>query len=161
MADLLFPLERIVKEFEKLVGAAQRGDTNELRTILQSHADIVNQRDDLGATALHHAAFGGHRAAVELLVEYGADINARDTRFGGTPAGWAIEYMRELGALLGIEIADCAHAIQRGDVEWVKRWVTRLPALVNANDSEGKALKVLAQESGNSEIAKLFESGSA
>src|SRR5690349_1518038 len=150
-----------MNDFNNLIAAAKRGDVEEIRTILQSHGALINEMDDLGATALHHAAFGGHRAAVELLVERGADINARDTRFGATPAGWAIEYMREMGALLAIELADCAYAIQRGDVEWVKRFLARLPALRNASDRQGKPLKLLAEESGNAEIAKLFASGGA
>jgi ankyrin repeat protein len=150
-----------VSEFSRFIDAAQYGEVEELGRLLQSHPALVHQKDAQGATALHHAAFGGHSAAVKLLVEHGADINARDDRFGATPAGWAIEYMREMGALLGIEISDCAHAIQRGDVDWVKRFLTRLPALRHARDGSGKPLKVLAQESGNAEIAKLFESGGA
>lgn len=114
------------------------------------------QRDAEGATGLHYAALGGHRAVVEFLVERGADINAADGTFGATPAGWAIEYMRELGAFLGIELSDLAFAIRKGDVEWVKRFVTRFPALREARDTEGTAFKELARASGNAEIMRLL-----
>jgi len=45
---------------------------------------------------------------VEFLVQYGAEINAIDAEFGATPTGWAIEYLREMGGFLGIELADLA-----------------------------------------------------
>ena len=146
----------MANEFKKLIDAAKRGDVEEVGTILQSHAGMINQRDELGATPLHHAAFGGHRTVVKLLVEHGADINTADSQFGATPAGWAIEYMREMGGFLGIELADFAHAIQRGDVEWVTRLLRRFPALRRATDSHGKPFKLLAEECGNPEIVKLF-----
>jgi hypothetical protein len=40
-------------------------------------------------TALHWAAFFGKQNAVELLVQRGADVEKKDCRIGGTPAGWA------------------------------------------------------------------------
>ena len=40
-------------------------------------------------TGLHNAAANGHRAAVEFLIEQGADANAKDQERGGSPAGWA------------------------------------------------------------------------
>ena len=78
--------------FEKLIEAAKNGGVAEVRAITQEHAELVNRRDKVGATALHHAAFGGHREVVRVLVEHGAEINAADSEFGATPAGWAIEY---------------------------------------------------------------------
>ena len=82
-------------DFERLIEAAKRGDLADVRAILTAHghAELVNlnQRDPSGATALHHAAFGGHRSVVHELVSHGADINATDSQFGATPAGWAID----------------------------------------------------------------------
>ena len=145
-------------DFEKLIEAAKHGNEVDVRAIVHSQAELINQRDQLGATALHYAAFGGHRGVVQALVERGAEINARDSEFGATPAGWAIEYLREMGGFLAIELDDLAYAIQRGDVEWVARFVKRLPALRGASDPQGKPLKLLAQQSGSLEIAELFGS---
>jgi len=145
-------------EFQKLIEAAKRGDLADVRAIItaQGHAELVNQRDQLGATALHHAAFGGHRAVVQELVSQGADINATDSKFGATPTGWTIEYLREMCGFLAIELDDLAHAIRRGEVEWVARFLGRFPAFRGACDTRGKPFKLLAQESGNQEIANLF-----
>jgi hypothetical protein len=60
--------------------------------------------------------------------------------------------------LLAIELDDLAYAIQRGEVEWVARFLARLPALRGATDTQGRPFKLLAQQSGNLEIAKLFDS---
>jgi ankyrin repeat protein len=147
-----------MSEFERLIEAAKRGDLADVRTILRSHADLINQRDQTGATALHHAAFGGHRSVVQELVRQGAEINATDSQFGATPTGWAIEYLREIGGFLAIELDDLAHAIRRGEVEWVARFLGRFPAFRGASDTQGKPFKLLAQQSGNQEIARLFGS---
>jgi ankyrin repeat protein len=143
-------------DFEKLIEAAKCGNPADVRAIVRSHAELTNQRDEQGATALHHAAFGGHREVVQALVEYGSDINAPDSQFGATPAGWAIEYLREMGGFLGIELDDFAYAIRRGEFDWVARFLKRFPALRGASDTQGKPFKLLAEESGNAEIAKLF-----
>lgn len=142
--------------FEKLIEAAQRGNVADVRAIVQSQAELINRRDQRGATALHHAVFGGHCGVVRALVEHGAEINARDHEFGATPAGWAIEYLRELGGFLTIELDDLAYAIRRGDVEWVARFLKRFPALREASDPQGMPFKLLAEQSGNPEITKMF-----
>jgi hypothetical protein len=145
-------------DFEKLIEAAKSGNIADVRAIAQQHAEVINQRDKFGATALHHAAFGGHRDVVRVLVEHGAEVNAADSEFGATPAGWAIEYLREMGGFLGIELDDFGFAIQRGDVEWVARFLKRFPALRGASDTRGRSFEVLAVRCGNPEIAKLFGS---
>ncbi len=145
-------------DFNRLIEAAKHGDEEEVRAVLQRHPEFIDRRDEVGATALHHAAFAGHRNIAKLLVEHGADINAGDSQYGATPAGWAIEYLREMGGFLGIELADFAHAITHGDVEWVRRYLRRFPSLRRACDLEGNPFRLLAQQSGNPEIAQLFES---
>jgi hypothetical protein len=90
------------------------------------------------------------------LVERGAEINSIDGEFGATPAGWAIEYLREMGGYLAIELEDIAYAIQLGDARWVERFLKRFPSFREASDTNGKPFRQLARESGNREIARLF-----
>lgn len=144
-------------EFENLIDAAREGSVERARTVLQHHPELINNRDATGATALHYAALAGHCDVVCLLVENGADVNARDAKFGATPTGWAIEYLREMGGLLGIEITDLAHAIRQGDVPWAARFIKRFPELRDAADIDGTPLRVLAAQSGNPDLLNLFE----
>ncbi|HEX8697155.1 MAG TPA: ankyrin repeat domain-containing protein [Longimicrobium sp.] len=138
--------------------AVESGDAERVRTLLAAHPELARARDDEGATALHYAAFNGHRPVVDLLLAAGAELNARDARFGATPSGWAIEYLRELGGLLAIEIEDVLYAIQTRDARWARRLVARHPALAAAADRHGKPLAAHARESGDPEIAGLFAS---
>lgn len=144
-------------EFERFIEAAKQGDLAGVTTVLDSHEELINRRDPTGATALHYAAFSGHRQVVEALVKRGAEINAKDGEFGATPAGWAIEYLREMGGFLGIELDDFGYAIRKGEVEWVVRFLRRFPGLRTANDPQGQPFRLLAEQSGNREIVKLFE----
>jgi ankyrin repeat protein len=144
-------------DLQILIEAAQRGAAEEVRSCAVHHPELIRQRDETGATALHYAAFGGHRRVVEILLEHGAEMNATDARYGATPTGWAIEYLREAGGFLGIELADLAFAIERGDTVWVARFLQRFPRLRDASDTGGVPFKTLARQSGNPEIARLFE----
>jgi hypothetical protein len=138
------------------MGAVKSGDTKLVRAMLAVNASLGRAKDDEGATPLHYATLGGQREIVALLLENGADINARDDEFGATPTGWAIEYLREAGGLLAMEIEDLLLAIGEQDVHWVSRFLRRLPALATARDSQGKALSQHAAESPNEEIRRLF-----
>lgn len=136
--------------------AVERGDLETVRALVARDAALVSARDETGATALHYAAFNGHRAIVELLHSAGADLNARDGTHGATPAGWAIHYLRERGALLAIEIDDALFAIRRGDVELATRLVVRHPALATAVDHAGTPLAVHAAAAEDPAIERLF-----
>ncbi len=141
----------------ELFAAVQSGDTGRVRELLTSDPALVRVKDKDGATALHYATLNGYREIVALLLKNGADINTRDDRFDATPTGWAIEYLRDAGGLLAIEIEDVLFAIRENDVRWVRRLLTRLPTLAKARDAQGKTLSAFATESGNEEIARMFE----
>ena len=64
-------------------GLRSTGGEEAVRVLLAAGADI-NQVNEADFTALHGAAFRGLNEIVELLVEHGADIDARDFR-GRTP----------------------------------------------------------------------------
>jgi ankyrin repeat protein len=138
--------------------AIERADFETVRALITATPELVRARDDDGATALHHAAFHGHRTIVELLLEAGADVNARDGTHLATPAGWAIHYLRERGALLAIEIEDALFAIRRGDAELLAWQMTRHPVLADAVDRAGRPLAEHAANAGNPDIAQLFAS---
>jgi ankyrin repeat protein len=140
----------------ELFAAVASGNTQRVRDLLASDPAAVKAKDKEGATALHHATLNGHREIVSLLLAGGADINARDDRFHATPAGWAIEYLRERGGLLAMEIEDILYAIREQDVYWVRRLLMRLPALANALDARGKPVSEHAAQSGNEAIVRMF-----
>jgi hypothetical protein len=141
---------------DTLFAAIRSRDTEQVRELLRRHPEAARARDAQGATPLHYAAELGEREIVEALLAAGADVNARDTRFGATAAGWAIEYLRERGALLGIEIEDALFAIARGYADLAERYVNRLPQLRDAVDRDGVPLREHARRSGNEQIARLF-----
>ena len=137
--------------------AIEAGDLGTTQALLAAEPNLVRSRDAQGATALYIAAFNANRQLVELLCAAGADINARDDKFGATPAGWALHYLREKGAFLAIEIDDLSYAQKSHDVEWTRRLVRKHPTIVNVKDSDGRLLSEYARESGVPEIVELFE----
>lgn len=145
-----------MSDLENLIDAVKRGSAGEAKEILIRSPELVNMRDETGATALHYATFGGFRELVNVLLDSGADINAADSTYGATPTGWAIEYLRERGGLLAVELSDLAFAIQNGQLEWVQRFLTRYPGLKKAKNKDGVPFRVLAERTGNAEIIKMF-----
>jgi ankyrin repeat protein len=59
-------------ELKVLIAAVQRHDIETVLAILDRDPAVVRGRDDVGATALHHAAFNGSRRIAQLLIERGA-----------------------------------------------------------------------------------------
>jgi ankyrin repeat protein len=57
--------------------AAALGTRDEVDSMLQADPRRVNARDAGDRTPLHHAAGRGHREVAELLLQWGADANAR------------------------------------------------------------------------------------
>ncbi|GLD97358.1 hypothetical protein PINS_up006042 [Pythium insidiosum] len=74
----------------RLRNAAWRGDIATVNALLRMDPD-VNARDPLmnGWTALHRAISRGHSDVVQLLIDEGADLNARDD-MGETPLHQAL-----------------------------------------------------------------------
>lgn len=72
------------KEFIK---AAKQGDLAKLGALLSSDQALLQARDTDGSTALHCAAWKGHKQVVEFLLQAGADVNAHNNNdhWGTTP----------------------------------------------------------------------------
>ena len=64
-----------VRAYEGLHAAAYSGDTDRIRQLMPSEANL-DRRDGAGRTPMIVAAFQSHDAVVQLLAEAGADPNA-------------------------------------------------------------------------------------
>jgi ankyrin repeat protein len=88
LVDRLDPADRAA-----LVAAAEHGNLAAVRLMLELGFPIDARReaaDDDGATALHAASWAGSAATVALLLDHGADLSARDTRWQSQPLEWAL-----------------------------------------------------------------------
>ena len=89
-ADLSLPMVR----------AAASGDLETVRIMLLDGVS-ADAHDDSGIPVLAVAAVTGHPDIIEVLVEFGVDIDAKDAVGGGTALHWAaasgqVEAVREL-----------------------------------------------------------------
>ncbi|MDE3075709.1 MAG: ankyrin repeat domain-containing protein, partial [Chloroflexota bacterium] len=73
-----------------LAQATETGNTAAVGLLLDLGFPIDSAAGDDGRTLLHAAAYSGSAGTVRLLLERGADIEARDTTWDGTPLQWAM-----------------------------------------------------------------------
>ena len=79
-----------------LLDAAENGNLEAVWKHLAAGMDFELKCTGCGGTALMHAAFGGYKEIVELLIAKGADVNPKNDR-GQTPLDWAD---KEIAAIL-------------------------------------------------------------
>ncbi len=75
--------------------ASDATDLATLKELLTSGADANLLDGTAGLHALDHAAIHGRPEIAELLIAFGADLNAKDSLYGGTPLHYAISYFPE------------------------------------------------------------------
>jgi hypothetical protein len=78
------------KQMTGLHLAAYFGVNAVVRLLRENKAD-VDAKDGWGRTPLSWAAENGHEAAVKLLLDKGAELETKDTKYGQTPLSWAAE----------------------------------------------------------------------
>lgn len=65
-----------------ILSAAQQNHLHVVEYLLSQGASISNDinvaKDTYGATVLYYVSQEGHTAAAELLIQHGADVNAKD-----------------------------------------------------------------------------------
>jgi ankyrin repeat protein len=86
-----------------LFKAAKKGDASSIRAIVEAKPELLEAREEDGSTPLHAAAWKGQVAAVEALLDAGADIDAesRNDHYGSTPLHAAAHgNQKEVAALL-------------------------------------------------------------
>ena len=84
LVELLSDEQRV-----SIVRAAEHGETAAVGLMLDLGFPLDTRGDD-GGTSLHAAGYNGSPETVRLLLDRGADIEARDTTWNDTPLGWAL-----------------------------------------------------------------------
>jgi ankyrin repeat protein len=90
------PVDPVLRD---LLRAVRNQDGRRVREALQANPRIVTGQDSGGSTLLHHAAAFGTLATMRLLLEHGADPNAKN-RLSSTPLHWAVQDEAKVRLLL-------------------------------------------------------------
>jgi uncharacterized protein len=129
----------LLRHHHPLLEAAGRGSAPAVALLL-SLGVSVQERDAHGTTALHRAAEANAGDVIDVLLAASADVDARETRWGATPIGWA----RHLGqpdafARLAVASHDIATLVRGGAVRRVASLLERDPTLANQRQPDPQA----------------------
>lgn len=152
---------------EELWAAARQGDTLAVKAALAKGAE-VNAKTRYGATALSYAADRGFVEVIRVLLENGADVNAKDTFYNAPALTWAaynghtaaVKFMLEKGAE-GKESV-LSSGVQSGNAEMVQSALAAggfseealSSALANANKSENAEIIAALKNAGAKDAAE-------
>lgn len=79
-----------VKGSKEFFSAVKMGDIIMILKFLRGNGELANDRDKLQRTPLHWAARRGYDKVVEMLVDFGAEVQVVDS-FGKSPVEMALE----------------------------------------------------------------------
>lgn len=155
--------------------AAEAGDIQRVRELLDADPTLVGRGDGAGGTPLHRAVLGSAREMIALLLDRGADIHATHGVARGASAGWwppdvrAIDIAvwggprgrgRDLEAarLLVARGADyhLTIAAALGDLDRVTALLDQDPNLIREVPPNGRRALSAAVQFGHGAIARLL-----
>jgi ankyrin repeat protein len=119
-----------------IIRAAEKAKGDVIEALIKAGAS-VHVRDEArtsiddthGCTALHAAAWHGNVEAIRVLLRHGADPAVRESKYWGTPVGWANFAGRTAARDALLEGAiDIFDAIEYGRVEQIAAILSRDPA---------------------------------
>jgi ankyrin repeat protein len=122
-----------------ILRASEQAPDTVIETLIQAGAS-VDVRDDpktsvdstFGFTPLHAAAFNGNLSAATALLKHGANVQVREEKYHGTPAGWA-DYAghTEVRDLILREPVDIMEAAQHGLTQRIQAILEEDPGALN------------------------------
>ena len=153
-----------------IFAAAAKGQTDEIRSLVENDPALVNSHSSDGFTPLGLAAFFGHAEAVEALLAAGADANlASRESMKMPPLGSAMAVERndiartliEHGANVNGKAVNDLTALHtaaaRGNLEAAKLLLDH-GADVNATSTDGKTPLAYAEERNHPEMVEFLRS---
>ncbi|MHC4644707.1 MAG: ankyrin repeat domain-containing protein [Planctomycetota bacterium] len=154
-------------DYSAMYGAAQSGDTARVKELLKKDPCLANcsfgGEDKL--TPLHWATIRGHMDVMEVLIENGADIEARD-RWGATPLLKAtdlavVKLLLRHGADFRVTnhrgYSVLHHAAYEGNMELAKLWIELGVDLEQLYAKGGTPLLCAASRDHNNVVELLLE----
>ncbi|TFK90891.1 ankyrin [Polyporus arcularius HHB13444] len=90
-SSMTFPqaLQTVEEPDVNIFVAAQRGDVETIRSLIESGKASATDRDEQNITPLHWAAINAQVAACRYLLEQGAEVDALGGDLVATPLQWA------------------------------------------------------------------------
>lgn len=146
--------------------AARNGDLKQLKALIKQHPDTVNAVNAMGFNPLMIACYRGQEKAAKLLVENGADVNAR------SPEGSALQaagyqnntklavFLVKKGADLHVKGPDgnntLMYAVMNQNAELVS-FLVRSGADLDAKNNDGQTAYTLAMSLPDEAIRELVK----
>ena len=153
-----------------IFAAAAKGQTDELRSLVENDRSLVNTHSPEGFTPLGLAAFFGHAEAVQALLDAGADANLTSREsMKMPPLGSAMAVQRNDIARILIEhgadvngkavndLTALHTAAARGNIEAAKLLLDH-GADINAVSTDGKSPLAYAEERNHPEMVEFLKS---
>lgn len=122
----------------RLLDAALGDDRADVLALLLDAGVSPDVGDHHGIRALHMAAAMGAETCARVLIERGADVDARDSRYHGSPLTWAAHYgMHAMIDLLGQHARDVWHLTYTGRLDRLRDVLRDEPERAKVVGSDG------------------------
>ena len=147
--------------------AAQRGDVETIRNLIESGKAHATDRDEQNITPLHWAAINAQVAACRYLLEQGAEVDALGGDLVATPLQWAARngYLYVIQLLISHNadpnIADAQgyntlHLVTHSSSVMALLYLLHQPINVDARDSQGHTSLMWAAYQGDALSVELL-----
>ncbi|CEM11942.1 unnamed protein product [Vitrella brassicaformis CCMP3155] len=154
--------------------AAEKGHVGVMKAIHESKSDVLQQTTDDKKNALHLAAYDGHVAAVDQLLEWNPKLIDAADKYDNTPLmgaafGGHVEVMEVLYAKGGEELLKQTNndnwtalhwavwgAARHGNSAAVSQLLKWYPELLDIEDNDGKTPWDLAERYNEAEIGGIM-----